>query len=94
MFPSLLSCPGHFVELLNRSAISLHATLSSAWGTLYVQNAQVFSDLYADIRRYYRGSKINLEEVLNEFWVRLLEKLLYHANKQSLIGITRSLPNV
>lgn len=77
---------GHFVELLNRSAISLHATLSSAWGTLYVQNAQVFSDLYADIKRYYRGSKINLEEVLNEFWVRLLEKLLYHANKQSLIG--------
>uniref|UniRef100_H3DCU1 Glypican-1 n=1 Tax=Tetraodon nigroviridis TaxID=99883 RepID=H3DCU1_TETNG len=77
---------GYFVELLNRSAISLHATLSSAWGTLYVQTAQVFSDLYTDLRRYYRGSKINLEEVLNEFWVKLLEKLLYHRNKQSLIG--------
>lgn len=82
------------MELLNRSAISLHSTLSSAWGTLYVQNAQVFSDLYTDLRRYYRGSKINLEEVLNEFWVKLLEKLLYHTNKQSLIGITHSLPNI
>ncbi|XP_056911984.1 glypican-1b [Takifugu flavidus] len=77
---------GYFMELLNRSAIGLHATLSSAWGILYVQNAQVFSDLYADLRRYYRGSNVNLEEVLNEFWVRLLEKLLHHTNKQSLAG--------
>uniref|UniRef100_A0A3B5K3L2 Glypican-1 n=1 Tax=Takifugu rubripes TaxID=31033 RepID=A0A3B5K3L2_TAKRU len=77
---------GYFMELLNRSAIGLHATLSSAWGILYVQNAQVFSDLYADLRRYYRGSNVNLEEVLNEFWVRLLEKLLHYTNKQSLAG--------
>lgn len=81
------------MELLNRSAISLHATLSSAWGTLYVQNAQVFSDLYADLRRYYRGSNVNLEEVLNEFWVRLLEKLLHPTNKQSLAGTTHILPS-
>lgn len=84
----LLSPQGYFMELLNRSAISLHATLSSAFETLYSQNAQVFSDLYADLRRYYRGSKVNLEEVLNEFWVRLLEKILYYTTKQSLIGIT------
>lgn len=81
------------MELLNRSAISLHATLSSAWGTLYVQNAQVFSDLYTDLRRFYRGSNVNLEEVLNEFWVRLLEKLLHHTNKQSLAGTTHILPS-
>lgn len=81
------------MELLNHSAISLHSTLSSAWGTLYVQNAQVFSDLYADLRRYYRGSNVNLEEVLNEFWVRLLEKLLHHTNKQSLAGTTHILPS-
>lgn len=74
------------MELLNRSAISLHATLSVAWEPLYVQNTHLFSDLYTDLRRYYRGSKINLEEVLNEFWVRLLEKLLYNTNKQRLIG--------
>lgn len=79
------------MEVLNRSAISLHTTLTSAWGTLYVQNAQVFSDLYMDLRRYYRGSNVNLEEVLNEFWVRLLEKLLRYTNKQSFIGITHTL---
>lgn len=77
---------GYFLELLNRSAISLQETFISTWGPLYTQNAQVFSDLYTDLRHYYRGSNINLEEVLNEFWAKLLEKLFYQANKQYFIG--------
>ena len=39
------------------------------------QNARIFQDLYADLRRYYRGSALNLDETLNEFWARLLERL-------------------
>ncbi|XP_018532264.1 glypican-1b [Lates calcarifer] len=77
---------GYFQELLNRSAISLQETFTATWGLLYSQNSQVFSDLYTDLRFYYRGSNINLEEVLNEFWARLLEKLFYQANKQYFIG--------
>nr|XP_046264072.1 glypican-1-like [Scatophagus argus] len=77
---------GYFLELLNRSAISLQDTFSSTWGSLYSQNSQVFTDLYTDLRHYYRGSNVNLEEVLNEFWARLLEKLFYQANKQYFIG--------
>uniref|UniRef100_A0A8C2YZ46 Glypican-1 n=1 Tax=Cyclopterus lumpus TaxID=8103 RepID=A0A8C2YZ46_CYCLU len=77
---------GYFLELLNRSAISLQETFTRTWGLLYSQNSQVFSDLYTDLRHYYRGSNINLEEVLNEFWARLLEKLFYQANKQYFIG--------
>ncbi|XP_038574071.1 glypican-1b [Micropterus salmoides] len=77
---------GYFLELLNRSAISLQETFTPTWGSLYSQNSQVFSDLYMDLRYYYRGSNVNLEEVLNEFWARLLEKLFYQANKQYSIG--------
>ncbi|XP_045908274.1 glypican-1b [Micropterus dolomieu] len=77
---------GYFLELLNRSAISLQETFTPTWGSLYSQNSQVFSDLYTDLRYYYRGSNVNLEEVLNEFWARLLEKLFYQANKQYSIG--------
>ncbi|XP_044074974.1 glypican-1b [Siniperca chuatsi] len=77
---------GYFLELLNRSAISLQETFAPTWGSLYSQNSQVFSDLYTDLRHYYRGSNVNLEEVLNEFWARLLEKLFYQANKQYFIG--------
>lgn len=81
---------GYFLELLNRSAITLQDTFTSTWGSVYTQNSQVFSDLYTDLRHYYRGSNINLEEVLNEFWARLLEKLFYQANKQYFIGVSNT----
>ncbi|XP_078143616.1 glypican-1b [Centroberyx gerrardi] len=77
---------GYFLELLNRSELALQETFSQALGSLYSQNAQVFSDLYTELRRYCRGSNVNLEEVLNDFWARLLEKLFNQANKQYLIG--------
>ncbi|CAL1579732.1 unnamed protein product [Knipowitschia caucasica] len=77
---------GYFLELLNQSSSSLHLNMMSTWGLLYSQNAPVFSDLYTDLRHYYRGSNINLEEVLNEFWARLLERIFHHANKQHTIG--------
>ncbi|XP_049889283.1 glypican-1b [Epinephelus moara] len=77
---------GYFLDLLNRSASSLQENFIPSWGVLYTENSQVFSDLYADLMRYYRGSNVNLEEALNEFWSRLLEKLFYQANKQYFIG--------
>ncbi|CAJ1072162.1 glypican-1b [Xyrichtys novacula] len=77
---------GYFLELLNHSSTSLQETFTTSWGSLYSQNSQVFTDLYTDIKHYYRGSNVNLEEVLNEFWARLLEKLFFQANKQYFIG--------
>uniref|UniRef100_A0A8D2ZEZ1 Glypican-1 n=1 Tax=Scophthalmus maximus TaxID=52904 RepID=A0A8D2ZEZ1_SCOMX len=77
---------GYILELINRSAISLQDTFTATWGLTYSQNSQVFSDLYTDLRQYCRGSNVNLEEVLNEFWARLLEKLFYQANRQNVIG--------
>ncbi|XP_061835643.1 glypican-1b [Nerophis lumbriciformis] len=77
---------GYFLELLNSSAVALQETFTSTWGLFYLQNSQVFTDLYTDLRLYCRGSNINLEEALNEFWGRLLEKLFFHANRQYSIG--------
>ncbi|KAM9791239.1 glypican-1-like [Syngnathus typhle] len=77
---------GYFLELLNNSALALQETFMSTWRSFYSQNALVFSDLYTDLRHYYRGSNINLEDALNEFWARLLERLFFHANKQYSIG--------
>ncbi|KAF7692574.1 glypican-1b [Silurus meridionalis] len=77
---------GYFQELLNRSEASLHNSLSSTFGSLFSQNAQVFRDLYSNLRNYYRGSKVNLEEELNEFWARLLERLVRGLNGRYHIG--------
>ncbi|XP_076847722.1 glypican-1 [Brachyhypopomus gauderio] len=66
----------YFLELLNGSERWLEEAFIKALGSLYGPNAGVFRDLYADLRRYYRGAALNLDEVLDEFWTRLLERLL------------------
>lgn len=66
----------YFLELLDRSERWLEENFVKALGSLYTPNAGVFRDLYADLRRYYRGTPLNLEEALDEFWMRLLERLL------------------
>ncbi|KAL6469437.1 hypothetical protein MHYP_G00229610 [Metynnis hypsauchen] len=70
----------YFLELLNGSERWLEETFVKALGTVYGPNAGVFRDLYSDLRRYYRGAALNLEEALDEFWTRLLERLLKASN--------------
>ncbi|XP_071369533.1 glypican-1-like [Centroberyx affinis] len=68
----------YFTDLHSGSERSLQEVLSPL-GPLYSQNSRLFADLYSDLRRYYRGSALNLDETLSEFWSRLLE----HAFKSS-----------
>ncbi|XP_072524713.1 glypican-1b [Salminus brasiliensis] len=80
------SFDGYFRELLNRSEASLQDSFQTGFGSLFSQNTRVFQDLYSDLRHYYRGSNLNLEEALNEFWARLLERLLRTLNTQYSIS--------
>uniref|UniRef100_A0A1A7XQ78 Glypican-1 n=1 Tax=Iconisemion striatum TaxID=60296 RepID=A0A1A7XQ78_9TELE len=77
---------GFVHELLNRSVSNLKDTFTSTWRSLYSENSQVFSDLYKDLMGYYGGNSVNLEEVLSDFWTKLLERIFYQTNKQSSIG--------
>ncbi|KAL6108298.1 gpc1 [Pungitius sinensis] len=63
----------YFTELHGNSERSLVEVLSPL-GPLYSQNTRLYGDLYADLRQYYRGSALNLDETLSEFWSRLLER--------------------
>ena len=63
----------YFTELHGHSERSLQDVLSPL-GSLYSQNTRLYGDLYTDLRRYYRGSALNLDENLSDFWSRLLER--------------------
>ncbi|KAI4874807.1 hypothetical protein NFI96_014716, partial [Prochilodus magdalenae] len=80
--PPLGTVDCYFRELLNRSEASLQDSFQRGFGSLFSQNSRLFQDLYSDLRYYYRGSNLNLEEALNDFWARLLEKLLRAFNTQ------------
>ncbi|KAG9278084.1 glypican-1-like [Astyanax mexicanus] len=80
------SFDGYFRELLNRSEASLQDSFQTGFGSLYSQNSRIFQELYSNLRHYYRGSNLNLEEALNEFWGVLLERLLRVFNSQFSFG--------
>lgn len=67
------SFDAYFTELHSHSERSLQEKLAPL-GSLYSQNTRLYGDLYTDLRQYYRGSALNLEETLSEFWSRLLER--------------------
>ncbi|XP_030635843.1 glypican-6a [Chanos chanos] len=71
-----------FLELLDSSEKSLHDMFVRTYGKLYMQNSQVFEDLFAELKRYYTGGNVNLEEMLNDFWSRLLERMFQLLNSQ------------
>ncbi|XP_037705976.1 glypican-1 [Choloepus didactylus] len=74
----------HFQRLLNESEWALQDTFPSAYGDLYTQNTRAFRDLYAELRLYYRGANLHLQETLAEFWARLLERLFRQLHPQPL----------
>ncbi|XP_066136196.1 glypican-1 [Saccopteryx bilineata] len=75
----------HFQHLLNDSERALQDTFPGAFGELYAQSAKAFRDLYAELRLYYRGAGLQLEETLAEFWARLLERLFRQLHPQLLL---------
>ncbi|KAL1021687.1 hypothetical protein UPYG_G00016570 [Umbra pygmaea] len=71
-----------FLELLDNSEKSLNLMFTRTYGKLYMQNSEVFLDLFTELKRYYTGGNVNLEEMLNDFWSRLLERMFQLLNSQ------------
>ncbi|XP_017260695.1 glypican-6a isoform X2 [Kryptolebias marmoratus] len=71
-----------FLELLDNSEKSLNSMFTKTYGKLYMQNSEVFQDLFTELKRYYTGGNVNLEEMLNDFWSRLLERMFQLLNSQ------------
>ncbi|XP_062303035.1 glypican-6a isoform X2 [Osmerus eperlanus] len=71
-----------FLELLDNSEKSLNDMFTRTYGKLYMQNSEVFQDLFTELKRYYTGGNVNLEEMLNDFWSRLLERMFQLLNSQ------------
>ncbi|XP_072573331.1 glypican-2 [Paramormyrops kingsleyae] len=71
-----------FRELIDLAEKSMNQMFTKTYGKLYTQNARVFHDLFAELRRYYTGGSVSLGEVLAEFWSRLVERVFSLVNPQ------------
>ncbi|XP_068602321.1 glypican-6b [Brachionichthys hirsutus] len=74
-----------FLELLENTERSLNEMFVRTYGKPYMQNSEVFENLFAELKRYYTGGNVNLEEMLNDFWSRLLERMFTLLNSQYAI---------
>uniref|UniRef100_A0A671MGS9 Glypican-6-like n=1 Tax=Sinocyclocheilus anshuiensis TaxID=1608454 RepID=A0A671MGS9_9TELE len=70
------------IYLLDNSEKSLNDMFVRTYGKLYTHNSEMFEDLFSELKRYYTGGNVNLEEVLNDFWSRLLERMFQLLNSQ------------
>ena len=55
---------------------------TTTYGILYQQNAHVFSELFHDLRTYFRGTQLQLGRVLDGFFSSLLLKMFTLLNGQ------------
>lgn len=71
-----------FKELLENAEKSLNDMFVKTYGHLYMQNSELFKDLFVELKRYYVAGNVNLGDMLNEFWARLLERMFRLVNSQ------------
>jgi hypothetical protein len=71
-----------FTELLSNAERDLNKMFLRTYGLLYQQNSHVFTDLFKDLKRYYRGGSINLTDALDNFFSTLLQKMFQLLNAQ------------
>uniref|UniRef100_A0A8C5PUC7 Glypican 4 n=1 Tax=Leptobrachium leishanense TaxID=445787 RepID=A0A8C5PUC7_9ANUR len=71
-----------FKELLKNAETSLNDMFVRTYGQLYMQNSQLFKDFFVELKKYYVGGNVNLEDMLNDFWARLLERMFRLVNPQ------------
>ncbi|XP_055958532.1 glypican-6-like [Patella vulgata] len=71
-----------FTELLDNARKDLHEMFVKTYGLLYQQNSYIFTDLFNDLRGYYKGKDKNLMDVMDNFFSRLLQKMFQLLNAQ------------
>ena len=72
-----------FNQLLDAAEYDLNKMFVTTYGLLYQQNSHVFTDLFSDLRSYYRGTDgIILSDALDNFFATLLQKMFQLLNAQ------------
>lgn len=59
-----------FRELLKNSKRDFHQMFLQTYGLLYERNSYIFTDMFADLERYYMSGGVDLNEALDGFFQR------------------------
>ncbi|KAI1287353.1 Glypican-6 [Halotydeus destructor] len=71
-----------FRELLKHSKRDFHHMFLQTYGLLYERNSYIFTDMFADLEKYYMSGGVDLTEALDGFFQRLYQKMFQVLNAQ------------
>ncbi|XP_024941407.1 glypican-6 isoform X2 [Cephus cinctus] len=71
-----------FKELLATSKKGFHEMFKKTYGILYEQNSEVFTDLFIELENYYAKGTVDLDEVMENFFNTLYQKMFTVLNSQ------------
>lgn len=63
------------MELVENSTKELHEMFQRTYGLLYLQNSQIFADLFHNLRNFFRVRDIDLQDVLEKFFSVLFQRM-------------------
>lgn len=63
------------IELIKNSTKDLHDMFQKTYGVLYLQNAQIFANLFSNLQNFFRGRDLDLHEVLEKFFAILFQRM-------------------
>ncbi|XP_026856175.2 glypican-2 [Electrophorus electricus] len=69
-----------FQELIDVAEKEMNLMFTKTYGHLYMQNANLFKQLFTELRRYYSGWSVCVSEVLSDFWEALVERVFSLVN--------------
>ncbi|XP_066498050.1 glypican-2 isoform X2 [Hoplias malabaricus] len=75
-----------FRELIDVEEKVMNQMFTKTYGRLYTQNANLFQQLFTELRSYYSGGGVSLAEVLSDFWAGLVERVFSLVNPQYQFG--------
>lgn len=65
----------HFRSLLSSTKVNLHNLFIDTYGIVYERNTEIFTEMFANLEQYYATGQIMLTRTMEEFFVRLYQKI-------------------
>lgn len=73
-------------SLIDQSGQDLHGMFTRTYGSLYVENTEIFSQLFDELKSYFRGGNNDLSETMDSFFRRLMLRMFVLMNEQYDLG--------
>nr|CAB3250510.1 glypican-6-like [Phallusia mammillata] len=74
-----------FQKLVDNAKNSLDGLFFRTYGSLYVDNSAIFMNLFDNLKSYYHGETMLMEEIFDNFFTSLLQKVFKLMNSNYII---------